>query len=151
VTTIAPLTASDRAEWLVLWHGYLTFYEAALADDVTEATFARLVEGESLHGAMARDAEGRAVGIVHWLAHPATWTTTTYCYLEDLFVAPDGRGGGVGRDLVEHVRRWAEAARCHKVYWLTHETNATARALYDRVATATGFVHYEIPLAGIPG
>lgn len=150
MTTIAPLTPSDRAEWLELWRGYLVFYEASVPDEVTESTFARIVADERLHGAIARDDAGRAVGIVHWLTHAATWTTTTYCYLEDLFVAPDTRGGGVGRALIEHVRRWAEAAGCHKVYWLTHETNTTARALYDRVATSTGFVHYEIPLAGGP-
>ena len=42
---------------------------------------------------------------------------------------------------------WARDRGCSKVYWLTAETNSTARALYDRVATHTGFVHYEIPLA----
>ncbi|WP_243074670.1 GNAT family N-acetyltransferase [Microbacterium sp. SS28] len=146
MTTIAPLTLADRDEWRELWHGYLTFYEASLSDGVTEATFARLVGDEELHGAIARDAAGRAVGIVHWLTHAATWTATTYCYLEDLFVAPGTRGGGVGRALIAHVRSWAEDEGCRKVYWLTHETNATARTLYDRVATGTGFVHYEIPL-----
>ncbi|TDN92598.1 GNAT family N-acetyltransferase [Microbacterium sp. BK668] len=146
MTTIAPLTSTDHAEWLGLWHGYLAFYEASIADEVTESTFARLVAGDELHGAIARDAAGRAVGLVHWLAHPATWTTTTYTYLEDLFVDPATRGGGVGRALIEHVRTWAESRGSHKVYWLTHEANTTARALYDRVATGTGFVHYEITL-----
>jgi GNAT superfamily N-acetyltransferase len=146
VTSIAPLTLSDRAEWLELWQSYIEFYEASVSAEVTEATFERIVADDSLHGAIARDADGRAVGIVHWLTHTATWTTSTYCYLEDLFVAPDTRGGGVGRALIEHVRAWAEQTGCHKVYWLTQETNATARALYDRVATSTGFVHYEIAL-----
>ncbi|MEU1970252.1 GNAT family N-acetyltransferase [Microbacterium sp. NPDC019599] len=146
MTTIAPLAVSDRDEWLALWRGYLTFYEASLSDEVTDATFERLIAGEELHGAVARDADGRAVGIVHWLTHSATWTTTTYCYLEDLFVAPATRGGGVGRALIEHVRSWADDAGCRKVYWLTQQSNETARALYDRVATSTGFVHYEIPL-----
>ena len=146
MTTIAPLTSSDRDEWLDLWKGYLTFYEASLDDDSTESTFARLVGGDDLHGALARDDDGRAVGLVHWLTHSATWTPTSYCYLEDLFVAPGTRGGGVGRALIEHVRAWAESHGCRKVYWLTHETNATARALYERVATGTGFVHYEISL-----
>lgn len=151
MTTIAPLTVSDRAEWLELWHAYLEFYEESLADDVTEATFARIVADDGLHGVMARDAEGRAVGIVHWLEHPSTWSTSTYCYLEDLFVTPGTRGGGVGRALIAHVRAWAEAAGCEKVYWLTQGTNTTARALYDKVATDTGFVHYEIPVAVRPG
>lgn len=147
MTTIAPLTAADHLEWLTLWRGYLGFYEASVADEVTASTFARLVADEELHGAIARDAEGHAVGIVHWLSHPATWTTSTYTYLEDLFVDPGTRSGGVGRALIEHVRSRAEASGSHKVYWLTHESNTTARALYDKVATATGFVHYEIPLA----
>ncbi len=146
MTSIHDLTASDRDEWLPLWRGYLEFYEASLADAVTESTFERLVEGGDLHGALARDAAGRAIGLVHWLAHPATWTTTTYCYLEDLFVSPDARGTGAGRALIEHARAWAEASGCSKLYWLTHETNATARTLYDRVAESTGFVHYEIKL-----
>ncbi|WP_345802939.1 GNAT family N-acetyltransferase [Microbacterium sp. AZCO] len=146
MTTIAPLTPADHDEWLQLWNGYLTFYEASLTDEVTAATFARLVADDELHGAIARDENGRAVGFVHWLSHPATWTTSTYTYLEDLFVAPDTRGGGVGRALIAYVRGRAESAGSHKVYWLTHETNTTARALYDRVATGTGFVHYEIGL-----
>ena len=70
-----------------------------------------------------------------------------YCYLEDLFVSPDARGSGAGRALIATVDGLgAGATACAKVYWLTAETNATARALYDRVATHTGFVHYEIPL-----
>lgn len=147
MTTISPLSPADHDEWLALWRGYLEFYEASVADEVTDSTFARILADDELHGAIARDAAGRAVGIVHWLSHPATWTTSTYTYLEDLFVAPATRGGGVGRALIEHVRSWAEAAGSSKVYWLTHESNATARALYDRVADGTGFVHYEIPLA----
>jgi len=58
----------------------------------------------------------------------------------------DARGTGAGRALIEHARAWAEASGCSKLYWLTHETNTTARALYDRVAKHTGFVHYEIRL-----
>lgn len=99
-----------------------------------------------MHGAIARDDDGTAVGIVHWLTHPATWTTTDYCYLEDLFVAPDVRGGGVGRALIAHVRAWAEKNGSAKVYWLTAESNSTARALYDRVASRTGMIHYQIAI-----
>ena len=146
VTTISALTAADRDDWLPLWRGYLAFYEATLSDDVTDATFARLVAGEGLHGAIARDAEGTAVGIVHWVLHPATWSRGPYCYLEDLFVSPSSRGTGVGRALIGHVRDAAAAAGAAKVYWLTHESNATARTLYDRVADLTGFVHYQIDM-----
>ena len=146
MTTIAPITAADRDEWLPLWHAYLVFYESELAPEVTDDVFARLVADQDLHGAIARDDAGAPVGFVHWLFHASTWTTTSYCYLEDLFVAPGTRGRGVGRALIGRVRERAAAAGAEKVYWLTQDSNATARTLYDKVATSTGFVHYELGL-----
>ena len=144
---ISTLAASDRSEWLTLWQGYLAFYESEVSDQQTALTFERLVDpGFPIHGAIARDAGGSAIGLVHWLTHPATWSKGEYCYLEDLFVSSHARGSGAGRALIGTVTDWARDRGCSKVYWLTAETNATARALYDRVATHTGFVHYEIPL-----
>ena len=146
MTSIRALAPADRDEWLPLWRGYLAFYESSLPDEVTDDVFGRLAAGDGLHGALARDDDGRAVGLVHWLFHPATWSIGPYCYLEDLFVAPDVRGGGVGRALIAHVRARAADAGAAKVYWLTQETNTVARTLYDRVATLSGFVHYQIGL-----
>ena len=85
------------------------------------------------------------IGRVHWLTHLATWSRASSCYLEDLFVAPGVRGG-VGRALIEHVRAWAERDGAAEVYWLTAESNVTARALYDQVATRSGMIHYQVPL-----
>ena len=144
---VSALKSSDRAEWLTLWDGYLTFYASDLDPATTDATFARLTTtGSGLHGALARDENGTAIGLVHWLTHLSTWMTTDYCYLEDLFVAPRVRGTGAGRALFEHVRRGAEQNGSAKVYWLTAETNSVARGLYDRVATRTGFIQYELSL-----
>ncbi|MBS1672342.1 MAG: GNAT family N-acetyltransferase [Actinobacteria bacterium] len=145
--TIRALTAEDRDDWQSLWAAYLEFYESEVADDVTASTFARITDpAGDIRGAIARDGDGRAVGIVHWFSHPATWSKTHYTYLEDLFVDPSARGGGVGRELIGHVTDAARASGSSKVYWLTAETNATARALYDRVAARSGFIHYEIDL-----
>lgn len=146
MTTISRPTPSDRAEWDALWQAYITFYESEVPERVSDSTFERILADDELHGAIARDASGRAIGLVHWLTHPATWSTGVYCYLEDLFVDPASRGGGTGRALIDHVREWAVQHGAEKVYWLTQSSNATARALYDRVAVSTGFVHYEIEL-----
>jgi len=147
VTAIRPLAPGDHDAWLPLWRGYLEFYESDLSDEQTELTWHRLLDPRfPIHGAIAADERGQAVGLVHWLTHAATWSATPYVYLEDLFVAPDTRGTGAGRGLIDHVTEWARAHDAAKVYWLTHETNRTARSLYDRVASETGFVHYEIGL-----
>ena len=146
MTTISRITADDRHAWDALWQAYLTFYETEVPADVSNTTFERILADMEMHGAVARDDSGRPIGLVHWLTHPATWTTGPYCYLEDLFVDPEARGSGAGRALIEHVRAWAKLFGASKVYWLTAKDNATARALYDRVAVSTGFVHYEIEL-----
>ena len=146
MASISPITVDDRPAWDALWQAYLTFYESEVPADVTEATFGRIVEDEHIHGVLARDEDGRPIGFVHWLTHPATWTSKVYCYLEDLFVDPEARGEGVGKALIEHVKDWAQVFGATKVYWLTAHDNVTARGLYDKVATSTGFVHYEIEL-----
>ena len=147
MTIIAPLTTSDHPEWLLLWQGYLEFYESALTPEQTALTFERILDPASgIHGAIARDDRGRAIGITHWLTHPATWSAGPYCYLEDLYVDATVRRSGAGAALIGHVREWAQEHGCAKVYWLTQGHNLTARSLYGRVARDTGFVHYEIEL-----
>lgn len=145
--TITTLRGEDHAEWLELWKGYLEFYETELEDATTRVTFEQIISSPpQIHGAIARDADGRAIGLVHWLRHAATWAPAGYCYLEDLYVAADARGRGAGEALIEYVRAWSQQQGIAKVYWLTAETNAVARGLYDRVASRSGFVHYEIKL-----
>ncbi|TYL23009.1 GNAT family N-acetyltransferase, partial [Streptococcus pyogenes] len=57
---------------------------------------------------------------------------------------PDIRGKGVGSALIDAVKQEAKAAGVTNVYWMTHEINATARKLYDRVARRTGFIEYDL-------
>jgi GNAT superfamily N-acetyltransferase len=60
-----------------------------------------------------------------------------------LFTLESARGQGVGRALIEEVYRRAKIAGSSRVYWHTHETNATAMQLYDKVAENSGFVVYR--------
>jgi GNAT superfamily N-acetyltransferase len=140
---IRPIRREDNDAWYPLWRGYQEFYKVDIAKEVSATTFARLLDpAEPVNGALAwRDA--RAVGMVHFIQHRSTWTIGNYCYLQDLFTAPDLRGGGVGRKLIEHVYDVAKQAGCARVYWLTHENNETAMKLYDRIADKPGFVQYR--------
>lgn len=140
---IRPVTASDFEAWLPLWKGYQAFYQVDIDDAVTRSTWERFLDpAEPMHAVLAF-VDGRAVGMVHWILHRSCWTTGDYCYLQDLFVAPDVRGGGHGRALIEHVYAEARAAKAARVYWLTHESNHTAIQLYDRIADRSGFVQYR--------
>ncbi len=142
--SIRPLELRDKDAWLPLWRGYLDFYETSVSDEVTDATWGRIVDPDGpIHGLCAVDANRKLVGIVHYLFHPVTWAVSDRCYLEDLFVSPDARGSGAGQALIEAVYRAADEAGADQVYWLTAQSNATARKLYDRVAQLTPFVKYR--------
>lgn len=141
--TVRALTAADYASWKTLWDGYLVFYEASLPDETTQTTFRRLLEqNEPMHAALA-EVDGVAVGLVHFIEHRTTWSTANTMYLQDLFVSPSARRQRVGEALIEHVYRAARQLGCAKVYWLTHETNHTAMALYNQIGEKSGFVHYR--------
>ena len=139
---IAPLTAADYDAWRPLWEAYLRFYEASLPPAVTETTWTRLNDPAEPMFALGAFAGARLVGIVHYLFHRSCWSIADYCYLQDLFVAEEARGHGIGRALIEAVASEARAAGASRVYWLTQEGNTTARALYDRVAKRSGFIQY---------
>jgi GNAT superfamily N-acetyltransferase len=140
---IRPVETGDRKRWEPLWRGYQTFYKVDLPSEVTETTWRRFFDGlEPMHALVAEEGT-ELIGIVHYLFHRSTWMLGPICYLQDLFTAEKARGKGVGKALIEAVYARATAAGASRVYWHTHETNATARALYDRVAALSGFVQYR--------
>lgn len=144
-TIVRPLQQSDHADWRRLWTAYLTFYETTLADDVYANTWQRLFdEGEFEPKGLIAILDGKAVGLTHYLFHRSCWAKVDNCYLQDLFADPDVRGKGVGAALIEAVRKAAADKGVTNVYWMTHETNATARRLYDHVARRTGFIEYDL-------
>jgi GNAT superfamily N-acetyltransferase len=143
---VRKLDTFDRQQWEPLWKAYLTFYRTELPDDVTDATWMRFHdEGEPMwaYGAFAGE---RMVGIAHVILHRSCWTKEPYCYLQDLFTAEGERGRGVGRALIENVRLAAVTMGASRLHWLTHETNTTAQALYEQLATKSGFIQYRIVL-----
>jgi GNAT superfamily N-acetyltransferase len=140
---IVPVAAAHKLGWLPLWHGYLEFYEHILTDAQTELTWNRLIDPHfNIHGFVALDGD-RVVGFTNYSFTHSTWEARQTIYLEDLFVDPELRGGGIGRALIEAVTDVARREGMSKVYWLTQETNATARKLYDSLATVIPFVRYE--------
>jgi GNAT superfamily N-acetyltransferase len=142
-TCIVPLQSENHDAWLPLWRGYQSFYEVDIPADVSALTWTRLLDpAEPMGGALAWRGS-RAVGLVHHIRHRSCWTGGDYCYLQDLFVSPMVRGSGVGRKLIEYVYAVAMRGGCSRVYWLTHETNAAAMLLYDRIAERSGFVQYR--------
>lgn len=139
---VRPIRRADRREWAVLWQGYNEFYERTVPPRVTARTFARfLARGGAVRALVAEDG-GHLVGLVHYIFHPSTSLSGPTCYLQDLFTAAGARRRGVGRALIAAVYDRASRNGAERVYWHTHETNARAIRLYEKVATRTGFIVY---------
>lgn len=86
------------------------------------------------------------VGFTTYNLQNSTWSENGHCYLEDLFVDPNCRGGGVGRSLIDYVKDFAIDNKCSRLYWNTDEDNHTARKLYDSYSLESGKRQYRIPL-----
>ncbi|MHA7971190.1 GNAT family N-acetyltransferase [Rhizobium sp. CAU 1783] len=141
---IRSLLAEDETVWRRLWKDYLAFYKTELPEEIYATTFARLTENEAgdYRGLVAL-VDGRPVGLAHYLFHRSCWHIDNICYLQDLYADPEIRGSGVGRALIEEVYERARAEGSKEVYWMTQESNATARRLYDRIAEKTPFIIYQ--------
>ena len=139
---VRPIVEADKARWLELFKEYIIFYKSKLSDEQFELTWKRINSEFNINGLVA-EKDGRIVGFTHYIFRPSTWAVEDFCYLEDLYVDPKVRGGGVGRALIKAVEDIAIAKGSKRLYWTTAPDNETARKLYDKVAISDR-VQYKI-------
>jgi GNAT superfamily N-acetyltransferase len=146
VVVIVPLAPDDRQGWDSLARGYKAFYETVHTEAEYDHAWHRLVTGDGIHG-LGAHLDGKLVGITHFLYHPSVWSSEA-CYLQDLFVDQRVRGKGLARALIDAVASASRKRGAARLYWTTRHDNATARALYDKVAQHRGFIRYDYQLVG---
>ena len=143
----APVGEADLADLLPLMRAYCDFYSVSPSDDDLISLSRALIEDPTREGIqfIARGRDGTAVGFatLFW-----TWSTTRgkrIGVMNDLFVAPDTRGGRIGERLIAAC---AERCREHGAVSLTWQTaldNERAQALYDRVgARRSQWLDYDL-------
>ncbi|WP_377297660.1 GNAT family N-acetyltransferase [Rhizobium sp. SGZ-381] len=143
---VRDATAQDEAAWRKLWADYLAFYKVTLADDVTDYTWARILDPASRVAMRVAEVEGQLAGFAIHHFHDSTWVKAPDCYLEDLFLDETFRGRGIGRALMEDLVAICRKDGWARLYWHTDEGNVTARKLYDSFVASDGHVRYRIKL-----
>ncbi|CAO4175594.1 GNAT family N-acetyltransferase [Methylorubrum aminovorans] len=138
--------AADEAGWRQIWAGYLAFYGEDLAEAVTAATWRRILDPASPVFARLAEVDGTLVGMTVNVLHEGTWTAAPICYLEDLFVAPEARGAGIGRSLIGDLIALGKTRGWSRLYWHTKSENVQARWLYERFVAADDFCRYRLVL-----
>jgi GNAT superfamily N-acetyltransferase len=141
---VRDVTPDDEAAWKKLWADYLAFYKVTLGDDVTEYTWARILDPASRVAMRVAEVEGQLAGFAIHHFHDSTWVKTPDCYLEDLFLDATFRGKGIGRALMEDLVALCTKNGWARLYWHTDEGNVTARKLYDSFVASDGHVRYRI-------
>ncbi len=142
---IRKIEARDEVRWRVLWDGYCRFYECEPDERITQHLWNRITDFASpVHAIVAEDANQRVIGISNYIIHEVTSMLTPVCYLQDLFVDPDCRAVGVGKQLIDWLVAEMKAQRWSRLYWNTKENNYRARGLYDKYTPHDPFVRYVI-------
>ena len=133
--TIAAVTEQDLDELLPLMRGYCDFYEVDPSDEALLTMSRALIADAEREGLqlLARDGDGRAIGFatIFW-----TWSTGSAARIgtmNDLYVAPEGRGSGAAEALIAACVERCRQRGAVRLEWQTAPDNHRAQAVYERV------------------
>jgi ribosomal protein S18 acetylase RimI-like enzyme len=144
ILAVRRIEARDQARWRELWDGYTRFYEREPSESITQYTWARIMDSASPVDAIVAERNEDVIGMANYIVHENTSALTATCYLQDLYVDPGERGGGVGQGLIDWLVREMKKQGWSSLYWHTRENNYRARGLYDKYTPHSGFVRYVI-------
>lgn len=155
--TLRPMQVGDAqaiatlhaASWRGAYRGVFTdhYLDTEADAERRQAWQARLQDSaSSAWGLVAEDATGRLLGFAWVLPdHDPTWGD----YIDNLHVAPDLKGGGIGRRLMQGVaERLQRDGSTRPLYLWVLEVNTAARGFYERLGAEITDRQMSDPLGG---
>lgn len=143
---VRPIRRDELEAALPLIAGYQRFYRAEPDPDRNLAFFSRFLDPSDVGLLLGAWTEAGLVGFatLYWF-HSSTKAADSVL-MNDLFVAEDGRGRGVGRALIEASIEVARARGAAHLEWFTAPDNRTAQRLYDSFpgARRSAWLAYEV-------
>ena len=141
VRRVAP---ADRAGWDRLYAGYAEFYGVEQTPAMRDRVWGWIHDPAHEVEGLIADRDGQLVGLAHFRAFARPLSATVGGFLDDLFVAPEARGTGAAEALIRAVAEEGRSRGWSVIRWITAGDNVRARRLYDRLATATPWVTYDL-------
>lgn len=141
---LRAINPGDREAWEASFRGYRDFYNMPHDPEVIERVWGWLNDPEHETRGIAAVIGGKAVGIAHFRTFARPLAGGTGLYLDDLFTNPEVRGQGIATALLGRLGTIAQVEGASVVRWITAESNTAARSIYDRVASATPWVTYDL-------
>lgn len=146
VTVIRP-TAAHRDRWNELYSGYAAFYRVDQSQDMRDRVWGWINDpAEELNGLIAVDESGNPIGLTHFRQFTRPLMASRGGFLDDLFVDPQARGSGAAQALIDAVAEEGRKRGWTVIRWITRDNNYRARSAYDRLATRTDWITYDIAL-----
>lgn len=143
--TVRAAHAEDFPQWRALYQGYADFYRVTQTEEALERVWSWVTDPDhEVNALVAEDGHGRLIGLAHYRPFARPLSATTGGFLDDLFVAPASRGSGAADLLLSALREIAARRGWSVVRWITADDNHRARSTYDRVATRTMWVTYDM-------
>lgn len=147
MVTIRPITASDHAGWSALYAGYAEFYQVEQTQAMRDTVWGWLNDSaHEVKGFIAINEAGEAVGLAHYRPYSRPLSASVGGFLDDLFVSPAGRGQETSKQLIAAIVQAGRERGWTVIRWITADNNYRARSSYDKIATRTAWVTYDIKL-----
>ena len=133
--TIATVTEADLADLLPLMRAYCDFYGVSPGDEALLAMSRALIADPEREGMqlIARSDDGGAIAFATIFWSWSTLSAGRVGTMNDLFVDPGARGGGVADALIEACLECCLRRGAVVLDWQTALDNHRAQAVYDRV------------------
>ena len=140
-TVTGSSSSSGLADAARLLHDFNVEYdEPAPPPDELAARLAELIGSDHVTVLLARAHEtGTAIGVAVMRVQPSVWSSAQEVYLAELYVVPDRRGLGYGRELITEAMRVARERGADYAFLVTSEDDRLAQRLYE----AAGFRRTE--------
>lgn len=132
--SIRPAQRSDASQ-ILAFITELAEYERARHEviaSVADIERSLFDEGSTVSSLIC-EREGVAIGFAVYFYSYSTWLGRHGIYLEDLYITPEQRGGGAGRELLRHIAREALANQCGRLEWSVLDWNEPAIGFYQKL------------------
>ncbi|MBR0645029.1 GNAT family N-acetyltransferase [Plastoroseomonas hellenica] len=144
---IVPLEQRHREGWERLYAGYAAFYKVEQTPEMRATVWGWIHDpAHEVKALVAEDAEGRAIGLAHYRPYARPLRAGYGGFLDDLFVDPAARGTRVADALIARLSEIGREKGWNVIRWITADNNYRGRGVYDRVATRTMWITYDIAL-----
>jgi GNAT superfamily N-acetyltransferase len=107
-----------------------------LFGDVYSDATATPAQHPIIEAMIARQADGKAIGFMLWYTTYSTFLAKPGIHLEDLFVIPEARGKGIGKQLLIELARIARSRDCGRLEWNVLDWNTPSIEFYKSLGGA---------------